>query len=102
MNLLSDVAKTTVSSITELKRVSAWAEHANGLFTLRAIVPLSSIAKKKLPAETRLDVGRITGDPSGTVSVERIYWSNKATALMSDRPSQAGVEPRLWGKAKVE
>ena len=65
-------------------------------------MPLSSIAKKKLPAETRFDVGRITGDPSGTVSVERIYWSNKATALMSDRPTQAGVEPRLWGKAKVE
>jgi hypothetical protein len=49
-----------------------------------------------------LDVGRITGDPSGAFSVERIYWSNKATALMSDRPTQAGVEPRLWGKAKVE
>ena len=90
-----------MASIAELKRVSAWAEHANGLFTLRAVLPLSSIAKK-LPAETRFDVGRITGDPSGTVSVERIYWSNKATALMSDRPTQAGVEPRLWGKAKVE
>ena len=65
-------------------------------------MPLSSIAKKKLPAETRLDVGRITGDPSGAVSVERSYWSNKATALMSDRPTQADVEPRLWGKAMFE
>ena len=97
----SDVAKTTVASITELKHISAWAEHNKGLFTLRAVLPLSSIAKR-IPNETRLDVGRITGDPSGTVSIERIYWSNKATALMSDRPTQAGVEPRLWGKAKVE
>lgn len=98
----SDVAKTTVASITELKRVSAWVERSRGLFTLRAIVPLSSIAKKKLPAETRLDVGRITGDPSGAASVERSYWSNKATALMSDRPTQASVEPRLWGKVRFE
>ena len=97
----SDVAKTTVSSITELKRVSAWVERSRGFFTLRAVVPLSSIAKD-IPNETRLDVGRITGDPSGLVSVERIYWSNKATALMSDRPTQAGVEPRLWGKVRFE
>ena len=97
----SDVAKTTVSSITELKRVSAWVERSRGFFTLRAVVPLSSIAKD-IPNETRLDVGRITGDPSGLVSVERIYWSNKATALMSDRPTQAGVEPRLWGKVMFE
>jgi hypothetical protein len=52
--------------------------------------------------DTRGDFGRIVGDQTGTVSVERSYWSNKATALMSDRPTQAGVEPRLWGKVVFE
>jgi hypothetical protein len=36
------------------------------------------------------------------VPVERSYWSNKATSLMSDEPTQAGVEPRLWGKVRFE
>ena len=59
-------------------------------------------APKSARVDFESDVGLITGDPSGAASVERIYWSNKATALMSDRPTQAGVEPRLWGKVKVE
>lgn len=97
----SDVAKTTISSVKELKRLSAWAQRSNGHFTLRAVIPLSCITER-LPKETRFDVGRIAGDPSGAVSVERVYWSNKATSLMSDEPTQAGVEPRLWGKAVFE
>ena len=63
---------------------------------------LSLLGNVDLLGETRGDFGRIVGDSTGTVSVERSYWSNKATSLMSDRPTQAGVEPRLWGKVVFE
>ena len=36
-------------------------------------------------------------DASATEAVERVYWSNKNTAITADLPSEAGLQPRLWG-----
>jgi hypothetical protein len=29
--------------------------------------------------------------------LHRVYWSNKATGLTSDVPSEAMLTPQLWG-----
>lgn len=36
-------------------------------------------------------------DQSGTRAASRIYWSNKNTNIMSDLPSEAALQPNLWG-----
>jgi len=41
------------------------------------------------------DIGLIRGD--GTHTLSRTYWSNKATAIVSDVPSEAELTPSLWG-----
>jgi hypothetical protein len=44
----------------------------------------------------RGDVGVLRGSDFQTT--QRAYWSNKATGLTSDIPSEAELLPRLWGR----
>jgi hypothetical protein len=44
----------------------------------------------------RGDVGVLRGN--GFQTLQRVYWSNKATAITSDVPSEAELTPRLWGE----
>ena len=39
----------------------------------------------------------LAADKHGTVVVSRNYWSNQATAVLSDAPSEAALHPDLWG-----
>ncbi|MDB5295717.1 MAG: repeat containing protein, partial [Phycisphaerales bacterium] len=42
------------------------------------------------------DVGVLRGD--GARTTQRAYWSNKATAITADVPSEAELTPALWGR----
>jgi len=48
----------------------------------------------------RADVGILRGSNGQTT--QRIYWSNKATAITADVPSEAELTPRLWGQWRVQ
>ena len=41
------------------------------------------------------DIGVLRGDASETTA--RVYWHNKATAMVSDVPDEAKLSPKLWG-----
>lgn len=41
------------------------------------------------------DLGVLRG--SGGQTVQRVYWSNKTTAITADVPSEAQLTPQLWG-----
>lgn len=47
----------------------------------------------------RGDIGLLRGN--GFQTLQRVYWSNKATAITSDVPSEAELTPRLWGEWRV-
>ncbi|MDB6070177.1 MAG: repeat containing protein, partial [Verrucomicrobiales bacterium] len=47
----------------------------------------------------KADVGVLRG--SGGQTTQRIYWSNKATAITADVPSEAELTPKLWGTWNV-
>ena len=67
-------------------------------FTLEAAVPLKDIHLDPAALrETRGDVGRVYSDQTGSAAASRVYWSNKNTAIMSDLPSEAALQPNLWG-----
>ncbi|EMI55826.1 NHL repeat-containing protein [Rhodopirellula sallentina] len=48
----------------------------------------------------RADIGVLRG--SGGQTMQRVYWSNKATAITADVPSEAELTPKLWGQWKVK
>ncbi|HUR45813.1 MAG TPA: hypothetical protein VMZ27_08075, partial [Candidatus Saccharimonadales bacterium] len=63
-------------------------------------IPLSVLHWKPRPGETfRADLGVLRG--SNNQTTQRVYWSNKATAITADVPSEAELTPRLWGKWKI-
>ena len=64
-------------------------------------VPLSLLGLEPRPGlELRGDVGILRGQ--GGVTTQRVYWSNKATAIVADVPSEAELRPALWGRWKFE
>jgi hypothetical protein len=59
-------------------------------------IPLAVLGLKPAAGQRlRGDLGVLRG--SGGQTVQRIYWSNKATAITADVPSEAQLTPQLWG-----
>ena len=60
-------------------------------------IPLSVLGLKPAAGQSvRGDLGILVGN--GFQTIQRIYWNNKATALVSDIPGEAMLTPRLWGQ----
>jgi len=59
-------------------------------------VPLSVLGLDPKPGMSiKGDIGILRGD--GKQTIQRVYWTNKATAIVSDVPSEAELTPGLWG-----
>lgn len=59
-------------------------------------IPLAVLGLKPTPDEIiRGDLGILRGN--GFQTLQRVYWSNKATGIVSDVPSEAMLTPQLWG-----
>ena len=62
-------------------------------------IPLKTLGAPfdKIQPGTRLrgDVGILRGN--GSQTLQRVYWTNKATAIVADVPSEAQLAPKLWG-----
>ena len=64
-------------------------------------IPLDTLGLRPQPGKTlRGDVGILRGD--GTKTMQRVYWSNKATGITADVPSEAELTPKLWGRWEFE
>ena len=67
-------------------------------YVVEAAVPLASLGLKVQPnLRLKLDWGTLATDSDGSVVLSRTYWANKATAILSDAPSEAALHPDLWG-----
>ncbi|WP_345689090.1 hypothetical protein [Novipirellula caenicola] len=63
-------------------------------------VPLSVLEWQPTLGETyHADLGVLRGN--GGQTNQRVYWSNKATAITADVPSEAELTPKLWGRWEV-
>ncbi len=63
-------------------------------------IPLTALHwQPKSGATYRADIGVLRGSNGQTT--QRVYWSNKATAITADVPSEAELTPKLWGRWKV-
>jgi hypothetical protein len=64
-------------------------------------VPLETLGLHPTSGQSiRGDVGVLRGN--GFQTLQRVYWSNKATGLVSDLPSEAELTPKLWGVLKFQ
>lgn len=68
--------------------------------TFEVSVPLALLDfKPEAGATHKFDIGLLRGD--GAQTLQRVYWSNKASGLVSDIPSEAELIPALWGELKI-
>ena len=64
-------------------------------------MPLATLGLKPQTGQTlQGDIGILRGNNGQTTA--RIYWSNKATGITSDVPSEAMLTPNLWGKWELK
>jgi DNA-binding beta-propeller fold protein YncE len=60
-------------------------------------VPLATLGLGPKPGLTiQADLGVLRGN--GFQTTQRVYWSNKATGITADVPSEAELTPALWGR----
>ncbi len=82
----------------QLEAATVKVVRGNNEYTLEAAVPLAALRLDPAAlGETRGDVGRVMSDQTGTQATSRVYWANKNTNIMADLPSEAGLQPNLWG-----
>jgi hypothetical protein len=48
-----------------------------------------------------MDWGVLMTDPHASSVLSRVYWSNQATSILSDAPSEAALHPDLWGYLRI-
>lgn len=85
-----------VDRVAVLERAVVTVERRGAEVRLEAQVPLADIHFAPR-GDVKGDVGRVLSDATGTRAASRTYWSNKNTAIMSDLPTEVGIEPDLWG-----
>ena len=87
-----DVVKDITAQVT-------FATDKTGNFEIS--VPLATLHwTPKASDIVRADIGVLRGSSGQTT--QRVYWSNKATAITADVPSEAELTPKLWGQWKVQ
>lgn len=76
--------------------VSAQVQFAGRAGNFEFSIPLAALDLKAEPGlKLRGDLGVLRGSAGETV--QRVYWSNKATGITADVPSEAQLTPQLWG-----
>ena len=64
-------------------------------------IPLAALGLKTQAGQSlRGDIGVLRGD--GAQTTARTYWSNKATGITADVPSEAMLTPNLWGEWRFQ
>jgi hypothetical protein len=87
-------------TIDRVEDVSGEVRLAGSAGDYEVSVPLAVLGLRPEAGQAlRGDVGILRGD--GFRTLQRVYWSNKATGLLSDVPSEAQLTPRLWGRWQV-
>jgi len=81
--------------------VSAQVQLAGAGGNYELSIPLATLGLKPTAGQSlQGDVGILRGN--GTETTARVYWSNKATGITSDVPSEAMLTPLLWGRIEIK
>ncbi|WP_144138163.1 hypothetical protein [Paraburkholderia sp. BCC1884] len=90
---MDNVSKEVSLTVTKVPATSAGAPES---FVYRIDVPLKVLNLSAAPGTTLTgDIGVLRGN--GFQTLQRVYWSSKASGLLSDLPGEAELTPGLWG-----
>ena len=87
-------------SFDEVKDVSDQIQLAGADGNYEFSIPLRTLnLRPQIGQNLSGDIGVLRGD--GAQTTTRVYWSNKASGLVSDVPAEAMLSPQLWGRMEL-
>ena len=96
----SPVAHAAFDEVRQAPEVSLGRSGGDRGYVVEAVVPLKLLGLKLTDGmRVKLDWGMLVSDESGNQVMQRLYWANKATGIVADAPSEARLQPELWGHA---
>lgn len=70
-------------------------------YCAEAVIPLQSLGLEIVPdVAYKFDWGILASGPDGGEVLERVYWANAQTAVLSDEAIEAQLHPDLWGAVR--
>jgi len=98
-HLFSSPMRTVQVDVIEVLRdVRGAAKPGAKGYALEAAIPLKTLGiVPKIGSRLKIDFGILRGDPLGEETRERLYWANRATAIINDIPSEIALCPAMWG-----
>jgi len=96
--VVSPVFEVRFDRVRKLPDVHMACHSSEDAYVFEAAIPLKTIGLEIKPdLRLSLDWGVLVSGKDGNEVLQRIYWSNKATSIISDAPSEAVLHPDLWG-----
>jgi hypothetical protein len=100
--VVSPVFRMAFDQVKRLDDVRMARSGAGDNYVLEAAIPLGTLGLKVEPHQRlKMDWGVLMTDEDGTQVLARTYWANKATAILSDAPSEAALHPDMWGYLRL-
>ena len=94
----TSVAQVGFDRVTKLKEVRMVARTDKNGYCAEALIPLAALGLKIEPeVPYKFDWGILVSGPEGSEVIQRLYWANAQTAMLSDEPTEAQLHPDLWG-----
>jgi hypothetical protein len=98
--VVSPTGRTEFDRVSRVDRAQVSLDASGNGYTLEVTLPLQDIGLDLRPGRRiKLDWGILETDAEGTAVLSRSYWSNKTTSTLADAPTEARLEPDLWGWA---
>jgi hypothetical protein len=81
--------------------VAVKVQHGKEGYCLEAAIPLKLLGLTITPElRLKMDWGILESGPKGTEVLQRRYWANGLTAIISDEAAEAMLHPDLWGMVR--
>ena len=99
--VVSPVASAAFDKVVKLQKPRLATSGNAQRYVVEAAIPLATLGLKiTKDLRLKMDWGVLASGPDGTEVLRREYWSNKATQIIADAPSEAILHPDLWGHVR--
>jgi hypothetical protein len=95
------VAQSGFDRVVKLPDVRVAARGDEKGYCAEAVIPLKSLGLSIVPdVAYKFDWGILASGPEGNTVLERVYWANAQTAILSDEAIESQLHPDLWGTVR--
>ncbi|HCE42150.1 MAG TPA: hypothetical protein DET40_01210 [Lentisphaeria bacterium] len=87
-----------VVKVQNIKMAAGSGKDKEELYMLEAAIPLQVLGlTPQEDLSIKFDWGVLVSGPDGNEVMQRLYWANQQTAIVSDEAAEAALRPDLWG-----